>query len=215
MFKTILVAIAMVLLFVSTASSQTPDPPRFEVAAEFSSLSRNDDSVGGSSKAGFGGRFTFNFNKNIAIEAAAYAFPGKCLACQHGGQVYQAVAGPKIGKRFEKWGIFAKARPGIVTLGQEQLEITPTGTNDPFPFQFRLNGLDTFAVDLGGVLEFYPTKRIVTRFDFGDTLLRFPRRQTQSLSFDPTTNKYTLIPFTLPAKTTHNFQFSASVGFRF
>ena len=213
MIKKLYIGVAMILLCVPEAFSQTADPPKFEVAAEFSSLTRSDG--GSNSSAGFGGRFTFNFNKNIAIEAAAYAFPGKCFGCEHRGQVYQAVAGPKVGKRFEKWGIFAKARPGIATLGQELLEITPTGSNDPFPFQIGLKGVDTFALDLGGVVEFYPTKRIVTRFDIGDTLLRFPSRKSQSLAFDPTTNTYTLIPFTLPAKTTNNFQVSASVGFRF
>ena len=214
MIKKVCLGVVMVLLLVPGAFSQTVDPPKFEVAAEFSSLSRSDGG-GSNSSAGFGGRFTFNFNKNVAIEAAGYIFPGKCSYCEHRGQVYQAVAGPKVGKRFEKWGIFAKARPGIVTLGQELVEITATGSSDPFPFQFRLTGVDTFAVDLGGVVEFYPTKRIVTRFDLGDTLLRFPRRTSQSLAFDPATNTYTIIPFTLPAKTTNNFQFSASVGFRF
>ena len=65
-----------------------------------------------------------------------------------------------------------------------------------------------FSTDVGGVLEFYPSRRLVTRFDFGDTIIRYgPRR---ALIFtDPATN------ITLPAGTRHNFQFTAGVGFRF
>ncbi|HEX5965010.1 MAG TPA: hypothetical protein VFY51_03735, partial [Pyrinomonadaceae bacterium] len=71
------------------------------------------------------------------------------------------------------------------------------------------------ATDLGGVLEFYPSPRIVTRFDVGDTIIHFRRRTINGVAFDPVTQQFTLFPFTRPARTSHNFQFIASVGWRF
>ena len=62
--------------------------------------------------------------------------------------------------------------------------------------------------------EFYPSNSIVTRFDAGDTMIRYGRRQTNFLVFDPF-GVASLVPFTLRAETRHNFQFSDGVGFRF
>jgi hypothetical protein len=52
------------------------------------------------------------------------------------------------------------------------------------------------AFDMGGVVEFYPSRSTTVRFDLGDTIIRFrdPGYATQ---------------------TTHNLQFSAGFGFRF
>ena len=74
--------------------------------------------------------------------------------------------------------------------------------------------ISAIIFDLGGVLEFYPSKRIVTRFDAGDTLIHYGRRQSNFLIFDATGGPL-LIPFTVPAQTRHNFQFAAGVGWRF
>ena len=59
------------------------------------------------------------------------------------------------------------------------------------------------------MLEFYPTRRIVARFDGGDTMI-FYRSLDIPVFFFPRT-----LIFTAPAETIHNFQFSAGVGFRF
>ena len=96
----------------------------------------------------------------------------------------EAVAGLKAGKRFQTWGIFAKARPGLVSFSEGELNFVQTGRGGPFPFIFQLNRVTSFATDLGGVLEFYPSRRIVTRFDAGDTLIHFTRRTTNDFSFD-------------------------------
>ena len=80
---------------------------------------------------------------------------------------------------------------------------------------FEFDRLSTFATDVGGVLEFYPSRRLVTRFDAGDTIIHFNRRTADVIAFDPVTSTFTLAPSFVPARTTHNFQFMASVGFRF
>ena len=211
-----LLAIIIGLILASNALSQTDDPPKREVAAEFITLNR-DEFVGVRTEPGIGGRFTYNLNKNVALEAAAYFFPRSCFDCFNNGRITEAVGGIKAGKRFKTWGIFAKARPGIVSYSKGTVEITqtgPTGSIPSFPFRFRTKPLTNPAVDLGGVLEFYPSRRIVTRFDFGDTIIHIRRQTRDTLQFDPATNTFFLAPVPVLGRTTHNFQFSASVGFR-
>jgi hypothetical protein len=66
------------------------------------------------------------------------------------------------------------------------------------PFAFWLAGGRTaFALDLGGVVEFYPSRRVVMRFDLGDTVVNFRGN------------------FAGRSLTTHNLQFNAGVGYRF
>ncbi len=212
----IVVASILILLIQSNALSQTPsdDPPRYEIAAEFTALNREQFGRA-KSEPGAGVRFTFNFNKTFAIEGATHASFNECFDCTERGRVFDLFGGVKAGKRFKTWGVFAKVRPGVVNYTQGVLNIVPSGTGGPFPFTVEPKGVDHFALDAGAVVEFYPSRRLVTRFDFGDTLIHFSKRTTNGVSYDPTTMTYTLIPFTTPARTTHNFQFIASFGFRF
>ena len=207
-----LIAIACLLLVQSYSFAQSQDLPKFEVAGEFTTLERD---VFGEQRTepGVGARFTFNFNRSLAFETAGYFFPKQCNPCRNGGNMSQVLAGAKVGKRFEKWGIFAKARPGVVSFSRGEFKtilLSPTG-----PIQIETNRITNFATDLGGVLEFYPSPRLVTRFDVGDTIIHFRRRTANAVSINPITNEFTLIPFILPARTTHNFQLVAGVGFRF
>jgi hypothetical protein len=209
-----LVALISVFLLQSQAQSQSTDPPKYEVAGEFTTLEREDFS-GQRTEPGFGARFTFNLNRMISLETAGYFFPKQCISCRNNGNVTEVLGGVKIGKRFEHWGIFGKVRPGMVSFSQGKFSVVPNPSNPGFPFQFIPERLNNFATDVGGVVEFYASKHIVTRFDAGDTIIHFGRRPTDVITFDPATSTFGLVPFTLPARTTHNFQFVASVGFRF
>ncbi len=208
-----LIALLSVFLLQSQAQSQSDEVPKFEVAAEFTTLER--PAFGERrTEPGFGGRFTYNLNRVVSLEAAGYFFPKRCFQCQNDGNITEVVGGVKIGKRFEKWGIFGKARPGVASFSQGKVTILPDPTIPGFPFRFEVERLNGFAADLGGVLEFYPSKRIVTRFDAGDTIIHLGPRQTEFIAFD-STRGFFLQPFRLDSRTTHNFQFMASVGFRF
>ena len=192
---------------------QTTDVPRYEVAEDFSSLSLDS----GTTLPGLGGRFTYNLNRNVALEAAGYFFPGHCNVCigETTGHVTEGLFGVKAGKRFRRWGIFGKARPGFVSFSKGSFDIVPTGGTGPFPFTIVVSRRTAFAFDVGGVVEFYPSKRIVVRFDGGDTILHYSSRTFHSFSVDPITGALVPTQFTASGFTRHNFQFIAGVGFRF
>jgi hypothetical protein len=214
MTRTSFFALTVFLLSASQTFSQVQEPPNFEVAAEFTTLDRAGY-LSHKTEPGFGGRFTYNLNRNFALEAAGYFFPNNCYECPDRGRMAEALGGVKAGKRFRTWGIFAKARPGAVSFSKGRFDLVPTGPGPTFPFRVDFSRLTSFAVDLGGVLEFYPSRRIITRFDAGDTITHFSRRSTNAFQFDATTGGLFLAPFTIPARTTNKFQFVASVGFRF
>jgi hypothetical protein len=205
----------------TTAPTRHEKLQRFEVGAQFSSFGLHQiehtylgpryDYGEVTTQPGFGGRFTFNLMANLALEAQGdfYAQENVFFAnsSRAGGRMLQVQAGIKAGKRFEKIGVFGKARPGVISFGST-LELD--GFNPTFGFPiFRETRQNYFSMDVGGVLEFYPTRRIVTRFDGGDTMIFY---RTGFAMFDfPSPVSFLRVP----PETIHNFQFSAGVGFRF
>jgi hypothetical protein len=203
----------------TSAQSTSEEVPKFEVGLHFTSITKPNYN-GGATEPGIGARFTFNLNRSVALEAVGNFFPHSCNYCggnigDNSGIIKQGLFGVKAGKRFEKWGIFAKARPGVVTFGQGNTIYTINGTGPSASVHVQRTGVSHFATDLGGIMEFYPSKHIVTRFEAGDTLIHYASRQSNFISFDPTTNSPTLIPFTTRSETRHNFQFAAGIGWRF
>ena len=189
------------------ARAQKHDAPRYEVGALFSSITLAPNN-GERTEPGVGARFTININDHFALEAETTLFPNSGFSAEEraSGRGWQGLFGVKAGKRWEKFGVFAKARPGFTSFSQGHfiLELDNTGNF----VSSRVERATHFTTDVGGVLEFYPTRRIVTRFDAGDTIIRYGA-QTQRNFFPPPAT------FTLPAATRHNFQFSAGISFRF
>ena len=217
-FLMFLISLAFLTVGVRELKAQTDEVPKFELGVHFTSITKPSFD-NGDTEPGLGARFTLNLNRSVALEAIGNFFPHSCRFCGGGnsGNISQGFVGVKAGKRFEKWGIFAKGRPGVVSFSQGNSTYVQTGPTGPllFPFQFQQKRLNNFAVDLGGILEFYPTKRLVTRFEAGDTLIHYGSRNSNSLTIDPVTGATVLFPFTTRSETRHNFQFSAGVGWRF
>ena len=170
-------------------------------------------SDGRAAQSGFGGRLTYNFTRNIAAEVQTDFFPkdlspfpfSNFANGRAGGRMIQVQAGPKIGKRFEKFGVFGKVRPVAISFSETiKWNFVPS----PHRPTFQIERRTFFSLDVGGVLEFYPTPRIVTRFDGGDTIIFYGSTQVPFLSLRTPI-------FEMPAKRKHQFQFSAGVGFRF
>ncbi|HEX8720684.1 MAG TPA: outer membrane beta-barrel protein [Pyrinomonadaceae bacterium] len=166
---------------------------------------------------GFGARLGYGFNRYVTAEAEVNYFPrGRGLTDPDftGGRKLQGLFGVKAGRRYESFGLFAKARPGFVNFSGGDLEQRPNaGCIAIFPPPlacFESRGRTDFALDVGGVVELYPSARTVVRFDAGDTILftgahRVP--VTRGLSYDAA------VP--VAGETTHNFQGGVGFGFRF
>jgi len=197
----------------SQSQSQSQNLPKYEVAGEFTTMER-EDFEGLRTEPGIGGRFTYNLNKVFSLEAAGYYFPKRCFFCRNAGRITEGLAGVKAGKRFEKWGVFAKARPGVISFSEGTFDLFSVA-GPAFPIVFERSRLTTFAMDVGGVVEFYPSKHLVTRFDAGDTIIHFGRRTSNTVLFNPIDNTFTSTQITTPARTAHKFQFVTSVGWRF
>jgi hypothetical protein len=192
-------------------------PSKIEVGAHFTLIHTG---LGSRTEPGFGGRFTFNATGNIAFEAEVNLLPRetkinvittdlRVLAnLMSAGPAAQGLFGVKAGKRFRKFGLFGKVRPGFISYGRT---ITGVNVNLPPPSGFQYGRPTHFALDLGGVLEFYPSRRLVIRFDGGDTLIRYPARDIPSplQVFPPPP------PIHINAFYRHNFQFSSGIGIRF
>jgi hypothetical protein len=142
------------------------------------------------------------------------------------GRVKQGLFGLKVGRKFDKFGVFGKVRPGFINYSNGTPESptlinTATGSGTVFVSSFNLSrqtkGKTNFATDIGGVVEFYPTKKVFTRFDFGDTVVRLRSTVLEFPVFTTTGGTTTTViqRIPIPAATQHNFQFSAGIGFRF
>jgi hypothetical protein len=216
LFLTVAVC-ALAAFYPSANMAQSKELMTFEVAPVFTTITK-PDFTGGKTEAGFGGRLTFNLNDNVALEGEGNFFPHHCRTCsaENFGTLTQALGGVKAGKRFSRFGLFAKARPGLASFSEGEFHITAIPVAGTFPFlDITRNRQTHFAFDLGGVLELYHSPRVFTRFDAGDTMIRYGQHTFDGFSFNQATGAVTVIPITRRADTRHNFQFSASVGFRF
>lgn len=202
------------VLFISYGASlaQTPQPspspaaedelPRFEVGVQYTSLSRSFN------RNGVGGRFTYNFNKYVAAEAETNIFPGG----DFNGSNVQGLFGVKIGKRWSKVGLFGKVRPGFLYSSKGRRGVFADSDSN---LTFITDGTNDFAVDVGGVVEVYPSKKIFLRFDGGTLTTRSGGYVQNFVTRNEQTGTFENQSFSVPAQTSSRFQFSAGVGFRF
>jgi hypothetical protein len=198
------------------------DTPRYEVGAQFSIIHFDDFDPGNEVvkqvfpnlvsstfnnerwEPGLGLRFTYNLTRMIALEAEANFFPRDKDPTPKfsGGRKTEYLFGPKIGFRSKGFGVFGKVRPGFMRFERfptifriiQSPSTIEVDVTDSGPANF-------FALDVGGVAEFYASRRIAVRLDLGDTIIHYRKRdEPNNLA---------------PAYTRHNLQFSAGVGFRF
>jgi hypothetical protein len=201
------------------------DDKKFEVGGQFSVLrvpiqtvtaagtgfatNQNGDTV-----YGFGGRFGYQLSKYFTLEAEGNFFPRDSVL--DGGKKTQGFFGVKAGKRFEKVGVFAKARPGFVNYSRGDYHAVGAciAVFPPPIGCFQPVGQTYFATDLGGVFEYYPTKRTIIRFDAGDTIVHLQAGKVAAFQTNAT-SVFSLVVIGSGAETRHHFQSSVGVGFRF
>jgi hypothetical protein len=244
MTKYLLTIVSVLVSLLSTGSEVLAqgDTRRFEVGGQFSLLSRNRPSTQFDgpfkfddfdeffpqrvSKPGFGARFTYNMANYFALEVEGNVFPErKEVFGVPDGHIFQCQLGAKTGKRFKKFGLFGKVRPGFVTFSRtthftrfETVSVfhPSRGVNVLVEVpEFRIGKASYLSTDIGGVVEFYPSPRIVTRFDVGDTIIRYGEYGEQAAVVCPLCCPCVPQLFLRPAETRHSLQFSAGVSVRF
>ena len=206
------VVIAVSASSITQAQSKTPDElPRYELGVDFTSLTLYESQT----HPGVGGRFTFNLNRHVGLEAAGYFSPGNCKTCTGvvTGKITEGLFGVKAGQRFRKFGIFGKVRPGFLSFSQGTADLIPAASGD-FVNLVTHRRTD-FATDVGGVLEIYPQKRWFLRLDSGVTFDHLGARTVRSVRQDPVSGALVPFTFTTTPFTRRTFQFIAGVGFRF
>jgi len=193
----------------SNATKAESEPSKLELGVQFSSLKQgNIPLVGNTTNVRGGFRLTYNFNKSIALEGELNYFPSTGV---DNLRKAQGQFGVKSGFRFNRFGVFGKARPGFIYANRElfvscfPVFFAPGTTSFTVPscslFADPQNNA-RFSMDLGGVLEHYASKRVIVRFDVGDTIIS----NTGAPVF--------LIGRPISSGGTHNLQLSAGIGFR-
>jgi len=196
-------AILALCLFATTAacaeSPSAADEYKAEVGAFYTGIHLKG--FGGTIN-GLGGRFGYNINKYLAVDAEASFMPETHLGNNQLGQKVQGFIGVKAGMRSRYVGVFAKARPGVMFIGEVTSGFNCSGNG--FATICRPSH-NNFALDAGGVIELYPASRTIIRFDAGDTIVRVRNATAGILLSTPVTT----------GDTTHNFQLSLGFGYRF
>ncbi|HEX8635840.1 MAG TPA: outer membrane beta-barrel protein [Pyrinomonadaceae bacterium] len=193
-------ALALLFLFAGTgAQAQSVlDDHKFEIGGQYTAIGLEDfDAV-----RGVGGRLGYNFNRHFALDAEANFFPETKLGNNQSGQKAQGFVGVKAGVRAKYAGLFAKARPGVMAIGEITSGFDCERTS--FGSSCRPNH-HNFALDVGAVAEFYPSRRSIIRLDVGDTMIQL--RRARRNFFDDTTQTSTDF--------THNLQIGVGLGYRF
>ena len=179
-----------VLLLAGQGFAQSQEPtPRFEIGAHYAFL--DVANFGERDKtSGLGARFTYNCNKYIATEAEIDYFPRKDELAF--GRAALGTFGVKAGLRQKRFGVFGKARPGFIHFPETPPNVCPL-IQSLFGIPCLQLAKTNFAMDVGGVFEYYASRKIGLRFDGGDTIIKHQRI----------------------LGTTHQLQISAGVVFRF
>jgi Outer membrane protein beta-barrel domain len=197
----------MISFATALAYAQSSDVPKLEVGGQFSFIRLGDLSE---NDTGVGLRIGYNVTNSLALEGEFNYFPGGLTDFARffpgipANAVYsqnrtQGLIGAKyMVLRGDKFGIGGKFRPGFLRFNGDSGAIGCPPGSQAFICQLAA-GKTNFAMDLGGVLEYYPAGKLFTRFDVGATIIRFgPSADGPPDGFNST-----------------NLQLSAGIGVRF
>ncbi len=182
---------------------ETKVPGKWEFGPLFSTMliAREGASDGVQTEPGFGGYASYRFYGVFYFDSDLLYFPrGTNSSGPHdGGEILQGLFGLKGGIRRNHMGIFGKVRPGFNSYSQALSGVTPGGQN-------TYDRSTNFVLDLGGIVEFYPSEHGTLRLEAGDTHIYF---NTRYLNEDG---------MSVPVgggKLQHSIQFVAGYGWRF
>ena len=192
--STILSCVCVGLLLTGCASSALAqeNTAKYEVGVLYSALNVSEKS---DKDSGIGVRFTYNLTNYLGVEAEASTF----AQTREGGgnNETQGLCGVRAGIRKERYGLFAKVRPGVTRF--YLLGVSP----GPNTFE---QGHTRFSVDVGGVFEYYPSRHTAIRIDAGDTMINFKQGDFFYQRLDE--------PMFVNRKLSHNLQVNFGFAFR-
>jgi hypothetical protein len=192
-FKLIGSAVFFAITVCASNTMAQENTPRYEVGVHVTTLgvtAKHDHDTS------LGARFTYNLNDYLAVEAEGNRF----LQTREGGGPNEDLGlfGIKTGIRKQRYGVFAKMRPGYTRF-------YVLGVNsDPFTFG---QGHNRFALDVGGVFEYYPHRNVAFRVDAGDTMINFKNGDFFAQRLDQ--------PAFVRGGLSHNLQINVGVALRF
>jgi hypothetical protein len=109
--------------------------------------------------SGLGLNLGYNFTRGFGFDSTLNFIPG-----QQGTQpMMEGLFGVRMGVRAQKFGVFAKIRPGFIYYSNAL----------PVQGETSTTSLTRFAADLGGIFEYYPERNSTLRFDVGTTVVRY------------------------------------------
>lgn len=169
----------LVALVVGTGSASAQvEPPRVEIGGQLNVLRLSDSS---DTNIGVGGRVTVNLTRWLGLEGEYQFIPndqlelgetleGNVVGIRYERRRSTALFGVKAGYRGERFGVFGKVRPGVTALSDRGVECL--GDVCALMLLAVPEYRSEFAVDVGGVVEFYPSSRWVARFDVGTLMIK-------------------------------------------
>jgi hypothetical protein len=155
----------------------------------------------GTDSGGLGGRLVYRAFPLLDFETEFNFLPGNSATS---GNHLQGFFGVKTGKRWKQGGIFLKARPGFIHFRRDPFGVPKPGSSI---FSTERATSTEPDIDLGGVVEYYTARGLILRFDLGDSMIHYARRTVRTSQFLP--------PFEAGGFTTHNWQGSFGISFRF
>jgi hypothetical protein len=157
--------------------TETNIPGKWELGPLFSALmiSREGQEDNVRTEPGAGGYFSYRFYGVLYLDGDLLYFPRGTSGStpQDGGTILQGTAGIKGGIRRNHFGFFGKVRPGLQSYSDALATVTTSGTSSATYTYTRSNN---FVLDLGGIIELYPSTRSTLRIEVGDTHLFFNTR---------------------------------------
>jgi hypothetical protein len=177
-------------------------PGNWEFGPLFSAMAISREALANNvrTEPGFGGYASYRFYGVFYLDGDLLYFPvGTSASGPHdGGTILQGLLGVKGGIRRNHFGFFGKVRPGFNSYSAALTSITSTGETS--------TRSTNFALDLGGIIEFYPTERSTLRIEAGDTHLYFT---TRNVNVDGTIESFP------GGKLQHSIQLVLGYGWRF
>src|SRR5215467_12936435 len=159
LLRAIMVSLLISLMSPVLACAQDSRVYPFEAGASFTAIRHSN--LDGTFGPGVEG--DINFGSHFTLDGSLSWHPTSF------SPTLNILIGAKAGVRREHFGFFGKVRPGFVSNANEIRGATlnlDTGQETN-----RFGRMTERALDLGGVMEYYPSRHWLVRWDMGDTLI--------------------------------------------